>query len=75
MDMFKIYFQWNKWQKGCGFDIASTNCLNEEEKKFLLKGMCERAKSLGKREWTEEEIKLLRRIKDYNHHIGDWSKR
>ncbi len=40
---------------------------------MLLKGMRERAQSLGKREWTDEEIKMLRRIKDYTHHIGDWS--
>ena len=40
---------------------------------MLLKGMRERAQSLGKREWTDEEIKMHRRTKDYTHHIGDWS--
>lgn len=67
------YLFWSHWQRGCGFDIANTKCLSRDEKIMLLKGMRERAQSLGKREWTDEEIKMLRRIKDYTHHIGDWS--
>ena len=66
---------WNTWRRGAGFDIANTIYLNEEEKHYLIKGMEEIAASQGKRQWTTEEICLLKRIKDYNYHIGNWTDR
>lgn len=62
--------RWSTWQRGVGFDIASTNCLNDEEKRFLIKGMEDIARTCGSRKWTDEEIRLLNKIKDYNYHIG-----
>lgn len=69
------WIKWDTWRRGAGFDIANTIYLNEEEKRFLIKCMEEIAKSQGNRQWTTEEICLLKRIKDYNYHIGDWSDR
>ena len=69
------WIKWSTWRRGAGFDIANTIYLNKEEKHYLIKGMEEIAKSQGKRQWTTEEICLLKRIKDYNYHIGNWSDR
>lgn len=65
-----VSFRWNAWRRGVGFDIASTAYLNEDEKRHLIKSMVAIADSYGALKWTDEELELLNRIKDYNYHIG-----
>lgn len=65
-----VSFRWNAWRRGVGFDIASTAYLNEDEKRHLIKSMEAIADSYGALKWTDEELELLKRIKDYNYHIG-----
>lgn len=52
------------------FDIANTQYLTEIEKDVLFFAVDEYIESLGKRKWKTYEIELLKKIKDYNHHIG-----
>ena len=65
-----VSFIWNAWRRGAGFDIASTAYLNEDEKTHLIKSMEAIADSYGALKWTDKELELLKRIKDYNYHIG-----
>lgn len=64
-----VSFRWNAWRRRVGFDIASTAYLNEDEKRYLIKSMESIADSYGVLKWTDEELELLKRIKDYNYHI------
>ena len=69
-ELFCLTDHWNCWKRGVGFDIASTAYLNEDEKRHLIKSMVAIADSYGALKWTDEELELLNRIKDYNYHIG-----
>ena len=69
-ELFCLTDHWNCWKRGVGFDIASTAYLNEDEKTHLIKSMEAIADSYGALKWTDKELELLKRIKDYNYHIG-----
>ena len=69
-ELFCLADHWNCWKRGVGFDIASTAYLNEDEKTHLIKSMEAIADSYGALKWTDKELELLKRIKDYNYHIG-----
>lgn len=71
LNNYRIYicFMWDAWRRGVGFDIASTAHLNEGEKRLLIRSMNAIADSCGTLTWTDEDLELLKRIKDYNYHI------